>query len=288
MGDVNRKPKIFEYANYREYLRSYYEHMKGEAAGSFSFRRFSREAGFSSPSVLKSVIDGERNLSEESIQRFARALSLNQSETEFFRNLVLLNQSKEMEDKRYFAQQLLKSRNYRKLNPLKSVRFDYFSKWFYVAIRELVAIDGFNEDPEWIAEALSPPITRAEAADALEALQKLGLIKRNEQGKLEQTDRALGSGDEVDSTSLVEFHRQMITKGSESLERHTGEDREVSSLTFSADMQTAGQIKELVRRFKKELSAIVLNTNTAEEVFQFNIQFFPITEKKRKRSREAA
>jgi uncharacterized protein (TIGR02147 family) len=288
MEGPRSKPKIFEYANYREYLRCYYEYMKGESAASFSFRRFSREAGFSSPSVLKLVIDGKRNLSEESVQRFARAIGLNQSETEFFRNLVMLNQASDMEDKRFYAQQLLKSRNYRKLNPLKSVQFDYFSKWFYVAVRELVATEDFREDPEWIAQALNPPITRAEAADALEVLQKLGVITRNEQGQLEQTNRALGSGDDVDSTSLVGFHRQMIEKGSEALERFKGDEREVSSLSFGADEETAAQIKELVKRFKKELSAIVLNTTSASAVYQLNLQFFPISQKKSKRSEEAA
>jgi len=83
---------IFEYDDYRAYLRDLYEHLK-KTGTHFSYRSFSSKAGFRSPNILKLVIDGKRNLSPQSVQKFARALNLKKDEAEFFRILVNLNQA---------------------------------------------------------------------------------------------------------------------------------------------------------------------------------------------------
>jgi uncharacterized protein (TIGR02147 family) len=273
----NSKPRIFEYANYRDFLRDYYEGMK-ESAPLFSFRRFAEDAGFNSPSVLKLVIDGKRNLSHDSVEKFARALKLNRDEAKFFTSLVLLNQATSTDEKRYYAEQLLQSRKYKKLNPLKPAQFDYFTHWYYVAIRELVATRGFKEDPEWIARKLRPAISPAQARTALAALEELGLLKRDENGKLVQSDRLLSTTDEVDSASVAEYHREMIRKGAESIDEFRGKDREISAATVSVDEKTAKQMKELVQRFRKELLAIAVNCKESTGVYQINLQLFPLTD----------
>src|SRR3989338_3815356 len=103
MNTKLEKPVIFEYDNYREYLRGLYDHLK-VARGHFSYRYFSRMAGFRSPNFLKLVIDGDRNLSGESIEKFIKALKIQNKEAIFFRNLVLLNQSETLEEKKYFTE----------------------------------------------------------------------------------------------------------------------------------------------------------------------------------------
>src|SRR3954469_6473209 len=113
------KPKVFEYSNYRSFLRDLYEFEKA-AHRKFSFRYFSKQAGFSSPNFLKLVIEGKRNLSIESIARFAKALKLNKEEATFFRALVLFNQASTTEERGMWVQEILKSRLYRKLHPLNA------------------------------------------------------------------------------------------------------------------------------------------------------------------------
>src|SRR3989338_9919808 len=91
MGNI-KKPNIFEYDNYRSFLKDLYALLKQEKSA-FSFRFFSRQAGFRSPNFLKLVMEGKRNLSPESIEKFAKGLKLNKNEADFFRRLVLLNQA---------------------------------------------------------------------------------------------------------------------------------------------------------------------------------------------------
>ena len=224
------------------------------------------------------VIDGKRNLSHESIKKCSEALMLNQQESRFFTHLVLLNQAQTDDEKRYYAEQLVRSRPYRKLHPLKSAQYDYYTKWYFVAIREMVATKEFQEDPEWVAKALEPQISVSEARFALESLIRLKLIERNTAGKLFQTSQSLTTGDEVDSVAVSQFHKEMLKKGSESIERFSPQERDISSLSFGAGPDTARKIKELIQRFRKDVADVLLGSQEeSAEVYQLCFQLFPLT-----------
>lgn len=279
MKQTIKKPNIFEYDNYRTYLKDMYTALKTGQRG-FSYRYFARMAGFRSPNFLKLVIEGKRNLSAPSIEKFAQVIKLNKEEITFFRNLVLLNQSTTIEEKKFYAEQLIRSRFYRKVHPLKQAQFDYYTNWYSIPVRELVGVTNFQEDPEWISHQLIPPISSAEAKKALEELEQLGLIKRNEEGKLVQTDAFVSTGDEVTSTSVAQFHKEMMQKAGEAITRFPPQERDISSVTLSLSEKNAQQVKELVQRFRKELMAIANQDQKSERVYQVNFQHFPLTKKK--------
>jgi uncharacterized protein (TIGR02147 family) len=274
-------PNIFEYTSYRTYLSEVYRYRKQHER--FSFRQFSKQAGFASPNFLKLVIEGKRNLSGESIEKIARGLKLDADQVEFFRHLVLLNQASTASERQHWAELLFSSRFFRKLNPLKTAVHAYYSNWFVVAVRELVALPSFQEDPEWIASSLSPQISPQEARAAIETLLKLGLLRRTAEGKLVQSEELVTTGDEVKSLSVAQFHREMIQKGSESIERFPAEKRDVSSVTLSVSEQGRLQIKTLIQRFRKDLLEIAARDQSPDEIVQINLQLFPLSGAKGKK-----
>ncbi|HEX4924753.1 MAG TPA: TIGR02147 family protein [Bdellovibrionales bacterium] len=271
------KPTIFEYDNYRAFLGDTYAHLK-ETKSFFSFRYFSKAAGFSSPNFLKLVIEGKRNLSGESASRFAAALKLNKAESEFFLTLVQFNQADSTDEKSRIATQILKSRSYRKIHPLNQSLFRYYSRWYYVAIREMVAWPAFKGDPVWIAKRLAPQITAEEAAEAMTELAQLGLIRQTSAGGWAQSEPLLNTDNEVASTAVRSFHREMMRLGSESMDRFARERREISSVTVPVSELNAKKIKELIQSFRKEVLAIVDGDETCDRVYQLNFQFFPLAE----------
>ncbi len=273
----SKKPNLFEYNNYRTYLKDLYLHLKNQT-GYFSYRYFSKAAGFRSPNFLKLVIDGERNLSAESIERFVRPFKFNKKEFEFFRALVNLNQATTVEEKRHHAEQLFKFSAYKKLHPLKQEQHEYYSNWFMIPIREMVVLPDFVEDPKWIAKTLRPNITPYDAEKALLDLQKLGLLKRDENGKLIQSESIISTGDEVTSASVAQFLKIMTLMGAESVDNFRGFERDVSSVTLTLTEDNFLQVKTLVQKFRKELLAIANNDHTPERVYQINFQLFPLME----------
>ena len=106
--NLERLKSIFEYDNYRTYLKDVYEFHK-KSNKKYSYRYFARMAGFQSSNFMMLVIDGKRNLALPSIEMFAKALKLNKEDADYFRNLVLFNQAGTFEEKDAYALELLKS-----------------------------------------------------------------------------------------------------------------------------------------------------------------------------------
>jgi uncharacterized protein (TIGR02147 family) len=279
-------PNIFEYDDYRKYLRDWYAYSK-ERLKAFSFRYFSRQAGFQSPNFLKLVMEGQRNLSGESIDRFVKVMKLDRAQSAYFRHLVLMNQAASFEEKSFYAEQLLSVRPKGPLKILAQAQYSYLSNWYNVPIREMVALRDFREDPEWIASRLSPSIKPAEAKKALEELQLLGLLKRDPDGRLVEAEGQVGFGDEIRLATVVQFHRSMMSRASEALDRVRPEEREVSGVTLAIGRDKVAQVKSLIQKFRKELLALGAEVGDAETVYQANFQFFPLTKAEGRKEAQA-
>jgi uncharacterized protein (TIGR02147 family) len=273
--DKNKEISVFNYDDYRKFLREFYDAEKSRSS-KFSFRFFSRVAGFSSPSALKRVMDGERNLSLESVRKFIKALRLNKEEAQFFQNLVLLNQSATTEDRSFFAEQLLSSQSYRRIHPLHLSQFNYFNHWYYVVIREMVALPGFQDDPQWIARTIRPRISVADADRALKELEAMGLVARDGAGRLRQAEMAV-TANGVTAPSLVAFHKQMILKAADAIDSIPRERREISSMTSPVSEEGLKMIKELLEKFRKDIVAVLNRDQAPGQVMQFNFHLFPLT-----------
>jgi uncharacterized protein (TIGR02147 family) len=275
----SKSPKlIFEYADYRVYLKDWLAMMKMKDS-KFTLRTFAERSGFKAHSYIIAVVKGQKSLSLEGIKKIAAAMELNKQESEFFRNLVLMNQAESSVEKQTHAQNLLRSRFYRKLRPLSTPQLKYYSNWYYIPVRELVGIPGFKEDPHWIAKNVCPEITPKEAQRAIEELLILGLIERDANGILHRSENNISTGDEVTSSFVSVYHREMLKMAAESIDNVPRELRDISSLSLSLSTENAAKIKALIQNFRKELLDIAMQDQAPERVYQLGFQLFPLTQK---------
>ena len=77
---------ITEYQDYRKYMLDYFDWRKRSSA--FSWCKFSKQAGFASPSYLKLVCDGKGVLSRVGVPQVAHAMDLCDYECEYFKCMV--------------------------------------------------------------------------------------------------------------------------------------------------------------------------------------------------------
>lgn len=271
------RPLIFEYLNYRLYLKDLFRFKKTEKAG-FSFRAFSRLAGLKSSNFLKLVIDGKRNLSGEAIHKFAKGFRLSGEESQFFESLVQFEQSSNAEEKNFYYDRILKSRSYNDVRLLEAHQYAYFSNWHFVAIRELVTIKDFQEDPSWINKRLGTRLHAEEVKKAIHILLTLGLLTRDEKGKLTQTVEKITTSPEMGMLALINFHREMLRKASESLEKHWSSQRDISALTVAVSKKQYEKIRERLNQVRREIHAMTEEGDNKEVIYQVNLQLFPLSE----------
>ncbi len=271
-------PDLFKYLDYRHYLKDYYREQKEKKGSRFSFRTFSRAAGFSAPNFLKLVMEGKRNLGPAGVEGFLKALRLGKEESRYFENLIRFNQASTDDERNRWYQQLSTSKKYREIRQIEKDTYVYFSHWYYAAVRELVLLSDFKEKPEWIAHKLSPRITVKEAATALELLKKLKLLKRDHKKRLVQSERNMTTAREVISLAIANFHRQMIRMGMESIERTLQEKRDISSLTVALSKEKFGEAKRRIQEFRRELNVLLSEESHPDSVYQINFQIFNLSE----------
>ena len=246
---VRPSPEDFE--DYRAYLRAMIRFLKATDAN-FSYRYFSRTAGFSSPNFLKLVAEGQRNLSERSISKFARGLALDPKEQEVFAELVRLDQARSDRERNQAYQRLRRrSRERRPAAKLEETYFRVQSLWYTQPIRELTQSADFKEDPSWIGRRLSPTIRPAEAQKALDMMMEVGLLTRDAEGRLQPAESPFAAGVRVSALASRNCQRALLDRAREAVD--TGADAMILSHVVALDSAGWEEVRDRVRQFEQEL-----------------------------------
>lgn len=268
---------IFSYLDYRLFLKDRFADLKSSRRG-VSHRSLSLKAGFSSPNFLKLVMDGKRNLTEASIPKVGIAFELDEKEFNFFAKLVAFNQAKSIDKKEPAYHELKKLRADLPLRRVEHSQFEYFERWYHVAIRELVGLSSFQEDPNWIRRHLQGKVSLPQIRQSIRLLERLGFVRRDEQGRLVSSAGSLSTGDEVASVGIYRYHEAMLKKAQESLRATKPQHRDISSVTVSVSREKFQALKQRIQAFRKEVLALVQASDSSDAVYQMNIQFFPLSE----------
>ena len=268
------EPDIFAYYDYREYLKDLVA-FKRQKSSVFSHRYIVQKAGFKSPTALKHVIDGKRNLSLESANKFATALKIEGIPRHYFLTLVLFNQSTSPAEQEKYLNELIELKKAENPSRITEEQFDILSQWYHLAIREIVNLPDFKNSAKWISRILNPQITSFEASQSLQMLKKMGMVEKVE-GQFRSTERTIATNAQVHSVKVMEFHRQMIERGIEAITRFESEQREISGTTLRISRDDVRNVKMLLREFRKKMLTLAANSTHADQVYQLNFQFFPL------------
>jgi len=267
--------RIFDYIDYRSFLRDFYSVNKSEKKY-FSYRYFSGRAGIKSPVFLKLVMDGKRNLTRNMVEKFATALKFNEKERVYFRNLVLFNQAQNSQEKQEHYLVLKSMAGMVKEHVIGSDLYDYYDKWYISVIRELICLRNFKDDFRKIASAVFPKIRPMQAKKALELLLRLGLVRKIGDGSYEQTQKAITTGSEVNSLAIRNFNRNMLLLAENSLDKVSRSNRHISGITVGISGQCYHVLTAEIEAFKERVVKIVNADEKSENVYQLNLQLFPL------------
>jgi uncharacterized protein (TIGR02147 family) len=272
---------IYSYRNYRKFLSERTAQLKAEKR--FNLRAFAKRAGIKAPGYLKMVVDGRRNLTVETAEKFCRALEITGREKEYFEKLVLYNQTRDPDLKKTYYDELSRLRPRTQHYVAEQQHSQYFSRPHYVFIREMVVLKDFREDYKWIAKRCSPPIRPTEAKEAVEALLNLGLLKRNAQGNLEQTEDFVRTEDiQTQIAEAYHYHEAMIDLARHALARLPQKERNYYALTMPMPKEMFDEVVDEFYAFRDRVLEKISNAGKPhDDVYQINFQLFPVTRKKR-------
>jgi|WetSurMetagenome_2_1015567.scaffolds.fasta_scaffold00392_13 uncharacterized protein (TIGR02147 family) len=266
---------IYEYIDYRKLLKDLYEDRKREFSF-FSYRYIAQKVGFSSAGFFINVVQRKRNISMEFIFKFAQLFKLKHAETEYFELLVLFDQAKSHDQKKYYFEKILASKK-SKIKVTDAQRYEFYSKWYYTAVREVLNFYKFDGNFAELAKKVSPAITPAEAKKAITLLEDMGFIKKNERGYYQLVDDIITTGYDAKSLAITNFLISTTELARQAIDRYPRERRSMSTLTFSCSAEGYAQIEERLKRFRREILEIVRSDKDIDRVYHINFHVFPMS-----------
>lgn len=260
--------------DYRTWLKSLYDERKAQDAF-FSWRYLAGRLGVDA-SYLVRVAQGNRHLSEEALENLAAFAGLRGRDLEIFRALAAFNRSRGEREQQECWKHLQELRS-PGTTPLPDDHVDFFRRWFPVVVRTLGGLTGFVDDPRWIADRLDPPVDEDEAAQALELVKRLGLLRQDAEGRWAPAEPFVSSPPGMDPAVMRAFQKRMIGLAGESLDRHPPDLRDITTLTLALDIEDLPEAKERLRTLRESMLRLSAESPSPRQVYQLNLQLFPLT-----------
>ena len=245
---------IFEYYDYREYMRAFYEERKRISA--FSWREFSKIAGFTSPNYMKVVCDGKSRLSKIGVARVA----------DESRKRKILSEIQEM------------AKVY-KIKMLDGDAFAYFESWLNPVLRELAPMNP-GKKPLALSKMCYPQVSATEVRRSLDFMVHAGILKNVGEDRYEQTEKIVSGATEIMPLAIRSMHRQMAKNAVDSIDSVPVSKRNFNGVTLSVTQKEYDLIVTEMEIFRQRILSIASGVESGDQVYRLNLQFFPLTKSK--------
>lgn len=273
---------IYDHTDYRQYLQEYYDERKAQNPR-FSYAVFARQAGFKTKAAMHRIVSGKRNLSKDALFKVGQAMQLDGKAFAYFQQLIAYSHARDPEEKSFFFHKLMESNPRSPAQRLREDGYEYFSRWWFSTLRELLPLIRFKGDYAMLGKMLKPAITGPQAKKAVELLVRLGLIEKTRTG-FKQTNRAITSGGDATAIALRDFHRQNMDLAKDAIDTVPRPDRHHSCLVVSVSREGLEVLKKEIQACRQRLARLADEMADPTRIYHVNFQVFPTTEECRPES----
>jgi uncharacterized protein (TIGR02147 family) len=274
---------ITEYTDFRQLMLDYYEDRKRRSA--FSWRDFSKAAGFTSSSYMKVVCDGKSKLSKIGVERTGVAMGLVGFELEYFRALVEFGQAGTEAKKKAAYERMLSIAKVHKVRVMEGDLFEFYDSWQNPVVRELAPLMP-GATPGEMAKMCYPEVSAAEVQQSLNFLTKAGLLKKaGDSFTLAET--SIKGTPDATRLALRGMHRMMSKLATPAIDL-PADERNFSGVTMGVSRESYDRIVKVLDECRRQIIAIAAEDKSIEQVYRLNLQLFPLTKSIKESNNEEA
>jgi uncharacterized protein (TIGR02147 family) len=271
--------QIYRFTDITEYLNFSLEKKRLQNA-KFSLRAWSRQLGYTNPSLLSQLLKGERKLNLQAARLFSENLRLEGDAKKYFDLLVLSQNGKTLGEKKIYFDLLesLRPQNEETPQPLSVEAFRIISDWYHTAILEMVELSDFKNDLEYISRRLGGEVPLSNIDKAISRLKKLELLEETPKGKLRRVkENSFWLENHIPIEAIRHFHKQMIEKAHDAIEGQKVDERYLQGSMISVRKQDLKKAQKIIQKAHAEILKLSCSGD-GEELYYFNSQFFRITQ----------
>lgn len=283
---VCNEPMVASYNDYRVYLSDWIEHRKTHQRG-FSLRWLNSRCQFSSPSYIQAILLRRRALTTEGAFQVSTALKHSEFEADFFRLLVVNNNTRDEKERTQSQQDL---EYLRKISNVKEIGHEcraFLSRWENIAVycflSDRTQAVAFNR----IVEKFEKRITKETIKETLRVLVYIGFafFEENHLGErlYSCSNDCILANKKISKTDLNTFHKQILDCASfmmnEAYEKDAVDDDMTTEFNGTTIRTQAHRISEM-RRYLAEVRSQFLARfydASGDDVFHLETMLLPLT-----------
>lgn len=269
---MNASESIRECGTSREILEYLLGQLKEKSRQ--PLKELAQLAGYRSASAMCMVMKGKRGFSPTSAQRLADNLALDKNSAQYLCTMANLEAAKSTEERLRYHETLLYLRTRHATSQLELMQYRFLAIWYYPAIFAMAAGDNLKMDAKQIGIRLGRDVTEKMVKTAIGDLLGLKLLELND-GVLKQMKGAVQTSDGIKNLAIQRYHRDMLQLAADSIALPV-DKRYLSGLTAMVPKSLEGEVKKRMLKFCEELNELVTGASEGE-VFQINLQLFPLT-----------
>lgn len=273
-----KKPNVFAYNNFREFLSDYYNFRSVEDPN-FTKAFICRELGLpNTRSFFNDILRG-KNITPVKLPLLVKLLELSKEESQYFRVLVNFNQSTDPDEKELLLDQLISlNRTPKEIVP-PSV-YAYYKEWHHSAVRAIINTFDFSDDYKLLSRMVMPSITAKQARESIRLLKQLRLIKKNEQGFYKPTAKVITTGAVAKDDIIKQYQSKTIEVARAAIFANHNQPKRVLTKVLSFSEDAYKQIEKRFNKFNAEITSIVhKDEKAADRVYHLDVMLFPIRNK---------
>ena len=264
---------IFQFTNFRKYLDEY------QAARVQTDPDFTRAGACvllglpKTRSYYNDIIKGKK-LSSRMVPKFVEVLGLNKKEARYFETMVNMDQAKTATERNAFFEELLKQHpdSHRILN---EDAYEYYNHWYNSVLFTALEVVDVSDDLEPIQKLIFPKVSVGTLKRSLELLERLGFVRKNEDGFWKSCRDSVSSGTYNNSDLVRQYQLQCFELSKQALLAGDESSSDMATFTFSVSDDAFKAIAKEIQGLKAKVRKIImLDKKKATGVHQLNIHLF--------------
>ncbi len=282
--------EIFKYLDYKELLNDLGDELI--RSHSYSWRKISKEAQLGAPNFIKQIINGQRKLNDNHIQKLIAFFRWSDKEADFFKTLIQFNEEDEIQLKNRLFQKLLSFKKFNSIQQIERDRYEYFAHWYHPVIRELcVLCPSHKEAVSFVESKINPNPGTVTIKHSIKLLENLGFIYKFKD-RYKQSEEVISTPSQVNSLLAKNYHLEILNQAQEALTRVPREARDFRTICLSISPDKEAELKKRIESFwldtldwchsenhsgKSGEKAKSGDEKQENKVSQLCFQFFPFT-----------
>lgn len=224
-------------------------------------------------SYFADVLRGKK-VSKRMAVKFENVMELDESESKYFEAMIEYDQAKTLAERSTAFDHMMKIHP----NPqmvLDSDAYAYYKHWYNSAMFALLDVMDVADDLTPVERRLVPHVPLGKLQQSIELLERLNLIRKNENGFWKPTQESISSGPYNNDDLIREYQLQSFELSKQAILSPSKKPHVMSTMVFSVSSEAYKELEAELQKFKAAARRIITgDKNKADSVYQMNLHLF--------------